>query len=233
MSLHLVRRHSTQLNKELISLHINSIAAWTAVFVWLESESDNLQQKWSKISGLAPHLYTQRDLYTTTALDPATWLPYLKANQRKMCNGLTSAPIFHHPDPSKSIILDMDASDVRIGAILSQRHDDPAKLHPCTFYSLKLSPAEFNVGDKQMLSIKSTLEEWRHMLEGGKYTFIVPTDHKNLKYIWTATSLNPCQWSLFFTRFNFSVTYQHGSKNSQADTLSHIYEKAQVNLSNS
>lgn len=32
---------------------------------------------------------------------------------------------------------------------------------------------------------------------------------------------------------NFSVIYEPGSKNSQADTLSCIYEKAQVNLSNS
>ncbi|XDV40677.1 hypothetical protein PO909_009714 [Leuciscus waleckii] len=152
-------------------------------------------------------------------------------------NRLTSAPILHHPDPNKLFIVEVDASDTGTGAILSQRDGDTAKLHPCSFYSRKLSPAELNyhVGDKELLSIKSAFEEWRHWLEGAKFPFTVLTDRKNIEYILSTNRLNPCQarWSLFFTRFNFTVTYQPGSKNGKADALSRIYKKAQVNLSNS
>lgn len=37
-------------------------------------------------------------------------------------------------------------------------------LHPCAFYSKKLSPVERNygIGNQELLVIKLTLEEWRH-----------------------------------------------------------------------
>ncbi|XP_043090657.1 uncharacterized mitochondrial protein AtMg00860-like [Puntigrus tetrazona] len=54
----------------------------------------------------------------------------------------TSAPILHHPDPNREFIVEVDASNVGIGAILSQRHGHPAKLYPCAYYSRKLNSAE-------------------------------------------------------------------------------------------
>lgn len=56
--------------------------------------------------------------------------------------------------------------------------------------------------------------------------FQVITDHKNLEYIKSAKRLNPRQarWSLFFTRFQFTVTYRPGSKNSKADALSRRHD---------
>ncbi|KAI3370804.1 hypothetical protein L3Q82_007122 [Scortum barcoo] len=59
------------------------------------------------------------------------------------------------------------------------------------------------------------LEEWRHWLEGSTQPFVVWTDHKNLAYIQTAKRLNSRQarWSLFFSRFDFVLTYRPGSRN--------------------
>ncbi len=70
--------------------------------------------------------------------------------------------------------------------------------------------------------MKSALEEWRHWLEGANHPFTVLTDHRNLEYLKTARRLNPRQarWSLFFTRFDFKVTYRPGTKNVKADALS-------------
>ncbi len=74
--------------------------------------------------------------------------------------------------------------------------------------------------------MKAALEEWRHWLEGAKVPFIVLTDHRNLEYIRSAKRLNPRQarWSLFFSRFDFKVTYRPGSKNGKADALSRQFD---------
>lgn len=54
------------------------------------------------------------------------------------------------------------------------------------------------------------------------------TDHPNLEYIRSAQRLNPRQpcWSLFFTRFNFSLTFRPGSKNVKADALSRLHDSS-------
>uniref|UniRef100_A0A9J7YE42 Gypsy retrotransposon integrase-like protein 1 n=1 Tax=Cyprinus carpio carpio TaxID=630221 RepID=A0A9J7YE42_CYPCA len=78
--------------------------------------------------------------------------------------------------------------------------------------------------------MKAAFEEWRHWLEGATHPFTVLTDHKNLEYLRTAKRLNPRQarWSLFFTRFDFSVTYRPGSKNTKADALSRQFEEEDI-----
>ncbi len=140
----------------------------------------------------------------------------------------TTAPILHHPDPNSPFVVEVDASNVGIGAILSQRQGDPAKLYPCAYYSRKLTSTErnYDVGDRELLAIKSALEEWRHWLEGASHPFTVWTDHRNLEYLRTARRLNPRQarWSLFFSRFVFTVTYRPGTKNIKADALSRQFE---------
>lgn len=136
----------------------------------------------------------------------------------------TSAPILRVPDPERQFVLEVDASDMGVGAILSQRATDSQKLHPCAFFSRRLTPAErnYDVGNRELLAVKLALEEWRHWLEGTSQPFLVWTDHKNLEYIRSARRLNSRQarWALFFTRFNFSLSYRPGSRNIKADALS-------------
>ncbi|KAL0147919.1 hypothetical protein M9458_056796, partial [Cirrhinus mrigala] len=57
-----------------------------------------------------------------------------------------------------------------------------------------------------------------------KHPFEVITDYKNLQCLRDAKRLNSRQarWSLFFTRFNFTLTYRPGHKDTKADTLSRI-----------
>ncbi|KAL0173462.1 hypothetical protein M9458_029430 [Cirrhinus mrigala] len=140
----------------------------------------------------------------------------------------SSAPILHHPDPEKPFIVEVDASSIGVGAVLSQRQGEPSNMYPCAYFSHKLSPAErnYDVGNRELLAIKLVLEEWQHWLEGAKHPFTVLTDHKNLEYLRSAKLLNHHQarWSLFFTRFHFQVTYRPGSQNTKADALSRTYE---------
>ncbi|KAK3572571.1 hypothetical protein QTP86_000423 [Hemibagrus guttatus] len=83
------------------------------------------------------------------------WSDQAQAAFQQLKDCFTTAPILRHLDPDLPFVVEVDASSSGIGAVLSQRHGEPGKLHPCAFYSQKLTAVETNV-----------LEEWRHWLEG-------------------------------------------------------------------
>lgn len=125
---------------------------------------------------------------------------------RKLKKLFTSAPVFIQPDTSKQFIVEVDASDFGVGAVLSQYVGTDNHLHPCAFLFHRLSPAEqnYDVGNQELLAVKLALEEWRHWLEGAEKPFILWTDHKNLAYIQTAKRLNARQarWLSFSADLN-------------------------------
>jgi hypothetical protein len=51
-------------------------------------------------------------------------------------------------------MLETDASDYAIGAVLSQ-YDNEGMLQPCAFFSCKMNPAEinYNIQDQELLVI--------------------------------------------------------------------------------
>ncbi len=100
----------------------------------------------------------------TSPHKPFVWSPLCESSFQKLKTSFTSAPILMLPDTSRQFIVEVDLSDVGIGAILSQRAEKDGKLHPCAYLSRKLSPAErnYDVGNRELLAIKVALEEWRH-----------------------------------------------------------------------
>ena len=75
----------------------------------------------------------------------------------------TSAPILSHPNPALPFLLEIDASEVAVGAVISQRSGDKDLMLPVGFYSRKHSSTEknYDVGDRELLAIKTALEEWK------------------------------------------------------------------------
>ena len=71
------------------------------------------------------------------------------------------------PDTSPQFMVEVDASDQGIRAVLSQRSQADNNLHPYIFLFRKLSPAErnYDVGNRELLAVKVALEEWHHWLE--------------------------------------------------------------------
>ncbi|KAK3519335.1 hypothetical protein QTP70_024760, partial [Hemibagrus guttatus] len=155
------------------------------------------------------------------------WSPATEEAFKILKKAFTTAPLLIHPDPNKLFIVEVDASTTGVGVVLSQQQGNPSRLHPCAFFSHKLNPAErnYDIGNRELLAVKLALEEWRHWLEGAKNPFLVLIDHKNLEYLRVAKRLNPRQarWALFFTRFNFIISYRPGSKNTKADALSRMF----------
>ncbi|KAK3541726.1 hypothetical protein QTP86_002119 [Hemibagrus guttatus] len=57
--------------------------------------------------------------------------------------------------------------------------------------ALTPAKANYDVGNRELLSIKAALVEWRPWLEGARHPFLVLTDHQNLEYLRGDKSLNP------------------------------------------
>ena len=76
-------------------------------------------------------------------------------------NRFTSAPILVTSDVSRQFVVEVDASEVGVGAILSQRSLSDDKVHPCAYFSHRLSPSErnYDVGNRELLAIRLALGE--------------------------------------------------------------------------
>ncbi|SOV01837.1 uncharacterized protein UDID_18810 [Ustilago sp. UG-2017a] len=130
--------------------------------------------------------------------------------------------ILHHFDPARPIIVETDASDFAVAAVLSQSFDQGTR-HPIAFFSKKLDPAQLNypIFDKEMFAIVVAFKHWRQYLEGAKFPVQVLTDHRSLEYFTTTKQLNRRQarWSELLSDFDFVIQYRPGVQAGLPDAL--------------
>ena len=121
------------------------------------------------------------------------------------------------------MIIETDASDFALGAILSQRNNE-RKLHPVAFHSWKIQLAEINyeIHDKELLAIVDAFKHWRRYCEGAVHQVQVFSDHHNLEYFTTTKVLNRRQarWAQELAGIDFRIYYRPGTQNGKPDTLS-------------
>ena len=135
---------------------------------------------------------------------------------------LTSPPILANPDFSKPFILDCDASDQSIGAVLSQKVDGIERV--CAYASRTLSKSErkYCVTRKELLAVVHFVKHFRHYLYGRQ--FLVRTDHSSLR--WLMQFKNPqnqlARWLEILSEFDFQIQHRPGRQHSNADALSRI-----------
>ena len=81
---------------------------------------------------------------------------------------------------TKSIMLEIDASDLAFEAVISQQKPD-GKWHPVAFYSQKLTVPKQNyeIHNKELLAIVDLMKYWRVYLEGLRHQVQVYLDYKN------------------------------------------------------
>jgi len=102
----------------------------------------------------------------------------------------TSAPILTHWIPDTQLIVETDALDYALAAILSIVYEDN-EVHLVAFHSHTFTAAELNYDthNKELLAIFEAFKIWQHYLEGPVYLIDVITDHKNLEYFSTTKVL--------------------------------------------
>ncbi|MBW0507449.1 hypothetical protein O181_047164 [Austropuccinia psidii MF-1] len=135
----------------------------------------------------------------------------------------TTAPILSHFNPSLPTIVDTNASDYALGAVLSQSNDSGK--NPIAFDSHKLLPDElsYEIHEKELLGIFWALKRWRAFLLSLSNLFEVLTDHSSLQYFISSKVLtcHQAHWAEFLSEFHFTITYCPGQLATLPDALSH------------
>jgi hypothetical protein len=138
-----------------------------------------------------------------------------------------SAPVLTHWVPDRPIIVETDASDYALGAILSIETDS-GEIHPVAFHSRTFSAPELNYDthDKELLAIFEAFRVWRHFLEGSGTPIDVITDHKNLEYFSTTKVLTRRQarWSEYLSQFNLIIRFRPGRLGTKPDSLTRRWD---------
>ena len=150
------------------------------------------------------------------------WSESLDGAFRALKEALCKEPVLYLPDVQQPFILQTDASDSGIGAVLMQQVDGVKK--PVMFWSRKLKPAEqkYATIERECLAIVEAVRKFKNYLYGAR--FVLETDHQPLSFL-RSYSLN-CKngrltrWSLFLQDYNFHINYIPGKENHFADYLS-------------
>ncbi|CAJ0962166.1 unnamed protein product [Ranitomeya imitator] len=98
---------------------------------------------------------------TKKGADVVNWSSAAVEAFQELKRRFSSAPVLCQPDVSLPFQVEVDASEIGAGAVLSQRSSDCSVMKPCAFFSRKFSPAErnYDVGNRELLAMKLRLRK--------------------------------------------------------------------------
>jgi phospholipid-translocating ATPase len=135
---------------------------------------------------------------------------------------LIREPILKLPDFREPFILQADASDTGIGAVLMQNHD--GEKFPIAYASKKLLPREraYSVIERECLALVWAIRKFQTYLYGKE--FLLQTDHQPLVYLDQCKVSNSriMRWALFLQNYRFQIRSIKGTDN-VADYMSRIH----------
>ena len=152
-----------------------------------------------------------------------TWCDRCESSFQSLIKSLSEKPILAFPNFDAPFYLSTDASQVGIGAVLSQR-DEHQREHPVYYASRSLTDAErrYSTIERELLAIIYSTEKFKYYLSGRKFTII--TDHNPLVYLNSIkiSSDRLTRWRLKLAEFDFNIIYRKGKANANADAMSRI-----------
>ena len=133
---------------------------------------------------------------------------------------LVNPPILAYPQFDASFKLQTDASNVAIGAVLSQEQDGSERV--IAYWSRQLQKAErnYSVIEREALAAVAAIREFYPYLYG--FHFKLVTDHNPLVSLKGLKDVGGrlTRWALFLQQFDFEVVHRPGREHGNADALS-------------
>jgi hypothetical protein len=149
-----------------------------------------------------------------------TWTPAADQAFQTLKATMCTTPVLALPDFTKTFVLECDASERGIGAVLMQDG------RPLAFTSKQLSERHLgqSIYEKEMLAILHAVDLWHPYLLGQ--CFQIKTDHQSLKYFLEQRPSSPEQqkWVTKLFGYDYEIIYKKGKDNVVVDALSRKYE---------
>ena len=156
----------------------------------------------------------------------AGWTEACTSASASIKEALTTAPVLGFADYRQPFIVETDASDLGLGAVLSQVQEGRTRI--IAYASRSLSKAEKNASNYsskklELLALKwAVCNKFRDYLLGGQ--FVLYTDNNPLTYLTKSTKLPAVEqrWAAALTPFHFKIKYRAAKHNANADALSRL-----------
>ena len=156
----------------------------------------------------------------TKARQPFKWTQDCQEAFDSLKQKLAGPDIMAYPQEEGEFVLDTDASDNCIGAVLSQVQHGVERVIAYGSKTLSKSERNYCVTYKELLAVKYFVEHYKQYILGRR--FLVRTDHQAL--IWLFSLREPknriARWIESLSAFDFAVEYRKGVKHGNADTMS-------------
>jgi len=133
---------------------------------------------------------------------------------------LTTAPVLVLPNDTDTFVLDTDASNLAMGAVLSQIIDGEEKVVAYASRTFNRAEQNYCVTRRELLSVVYFTGYFRQYLLGR--TFKIRSDHAALQ--WLRKTPNPigqeARWLEKLEEYDYTLVYRAGKQHSNADAMS-------------
>ncbi|GBN37554.1 Retrovirus-related Pol polyprotein from transposon 297 [Araneus ventricosus] len=156
----------------------------------------------------------------TEARTNFNWTEECEKSFNSLKQALITSPVLTYPRTDKEFILDTDASNEGIGAVLSQKIGNEECV--IAYFSKSLGKPERNycVTRKELLAIVKSIEHFHHYLYGRK--FLLRTNYASLR--WLLNFREPegqiARWIQRLQEYDFEIQHRKGTSHRNADALS-------------
>ena len=136
---------------------------------------------------------------------------------------LTSAPVLSYPSPTgNGWVLDCDASNVGIGAVLHQLQNGDEKVIDYFSKCLSRTERKYCTTRKELLAVVKAVEHFHHYIYGQE-SVVIRTDHSSLRWLMNFRNTGEGQLARFLeplSAYSFKLEFRAGRVHMNADALS-------------
>ena len=134
---------------------------------------------------------------------------------------LCTAPVLAYPQRELASIVDCDASDIAVGAVLMQRRKDGVEqVVQYASHTLDHAQRRWPIVEREAYAVVWAINTFRTYLLG--IPFEVRTDNSTVSLLSRTTSPKLQQWALAISEYTFTITHCPGKLHSHVDALSRL-----------
>ena len=162
-----------------------------------------------------------KPLFHLTKSNKIAWTAKTEDSYNRLKNALATTPVLALPDFTNSFVVETDASNHGIGAVLVQ-HGRPIAYYSHGLPRTKVPKLAYEI---ELFAVVMVVQKWKHYLIHKSFT--IRSDQMSLKYLWEQKEI-PIQYAKWLVKlmgFQFTIEYRAGQTNKVADALSRVTYK--------